>query len=499
MKTFVIQLETHDDIISARDKISWNKSPRVLLVWPPEGSVLSTRLDLILLQRACRQMGAQMGVVSNHRDVQYQARDLRIPAFLSTDEAQVTNWRRARGRKGGTWKIRREPRNISDLREKAIVVNEKPINSPLIRWSAFLTGIIAFISIFLIFLPGAKITIPSSTIEQEMILPVWSSPEIQQTSISGGVPSQLKSIIVEGRGQKPTSGSINVADTRAIGTIRFTNLTEKAITVPAGTIISTGGVTPIRFSTTREIQIEGGLGKFNETSATAVIAGASGNIAPRSIEAVEGVIGLQVAATNILAFQGGSDRLMPAPGEKDIEQLRDQLRADLQKTALSELMSKPDQSVLMIFASLKEKQIVEETLEPPPGQPGETLIMILRIEFEIWTVSLSDLDSISKIALDTNLPAGYQPIMESLSVHTYSEPQMDGLGFARWSLKTKRTLKKAVPYENLVDWVVGKPVKDASIIIQTNLGVESAPQIDCFPSWWWRMPILPFRINVELK
>jgi len=42
MKIQIIQLEKHDDVISARDKMAWCKAPRILLVYP-RGSRILTR------------------------------------------------------------------------------------------------------------------------------------------------------------------------------------------------------------------------------------------------------------------------------------------------------------------------------------------------------------------------------------------------------------------------------------------------------------------------
>jgi len=64
MKTCVIQLERHDDIISTQDKMAWAKTPRVVLVWPPKGSPLHRPIDLIILARYAQQLGVQVGLVT---------------------------------------------------------------------------------------------------------------------------------------------------------------------------------------------------------------------------------------------------------------------------------------------------------------------------------------------------------------------------------------------------------------------------------------------------
>ena len=63
MKTQVIQLDPHDDGTSVRDKMSWAKSPRILLVYPRRSRILARTLDLRLLQRHAATLGEQLAIV----------------------------------------------------------------------------------------------------------------------------------------------------------------------------------------------------------------------------------------------------------------------------------------------------------------------------------------------------------------------------------------------------------------------------------------------------
>jgi hypothetical protein len=57
MKTQLLALESHDDLISVKDKMSWAKTPRILLIWPKGEQVELRPLDLKMLQpSACRSL-----------------------------------------------------------------------------------------------------------------------------------------------------------------------------------------------------------------------------------------------------------------------------------------------------------------------------------------------------------------------------------------------------------------------------------------------------------
>ena len=89
MKTQIITLQSHDDLISVRDRLGWAKTPRILLVWP-KGEPISLRsLDLKVLQRQAEALGAQLGIVTRRRWVRLEAEALGLPVFESSAAAQT--------------------------------------------------------------------------------------------------------------------------------------------------------------------------------------------------------------------------------------------------------------------------------------------------------------------------------------------------------------------------------------------------------------------------
>src|SRR5512140_1085585 len=94
MKTQVIQLLLHDDVISVRDKMSWAKTERILLVFPPHSHILARRLDLRLLQRHAAMLGTQLAIVTRSSELRRAAEETNIPDFRTTASAQRQAWER---------------------------------------------------------------------------------------------------------------------------------------------------------------------------------------------------------------------------------------------------------------------------------------------------------------------------------------------------------------------------------------------------------------------
>src|SRR6185369_7386449 len=95
----IVTLESHDDLISVRDRMSWAKTPRILLVWPKFEKVTLRHVDLKILQRHASTLGAQLGLVTRTRRVRVEAEGLGIPVFESAAEAQKIAWPKPRRRK----------------------------------------------------------------------------------------------------------------------------------------------------------------------------------------------------------------------------------------------------------------------------------------------------------------------------------------------------------------------------------------------------------------
>jgi hypothetical protein len=92
MKTQIITLESHDDLISVRDRMSWAKSPRILLVWPKFERVTLRPVDLRVLQSHALTLGAELGLVTRIPNVKRNAQGFHIPVFATAAEAQRAAW-----------------------------------------------------------------------------------------------------------------------------------------------------------------------------------------------------------------------------------------------------------------------------------------------------------------------------------------------------------------------------------------------------------------------
>jgi hypothetical protein len=501
MKTYIVQLETHDDVISAKDKIAWSKARRVLLVWPRRGKVLERQVDLLLLLRHAQKLGTQLAIVTGSGEVKTNARQLGIAVFRNTAQAQKSNWLRHYARR----KFVLQPRSPADagvLREQREMLRSQPREKLWLRLSAFALGILAFMSLVMFFAPAASVALKPIRKTQALTINVWANPDIPVANPSGGLPARLVAAEVEGRDQIQSSGQAWIPDQPSVGEVVLTNLTDQAVEVPAGSVVLTSIDPVVHFIIAERVTLPAEAGAKVKVLVRAAVPGRSGNVASGQIRAMEGPAGLRLAVENPLPTRAGSDRRAPAPTTVDERQLRDKLLSDLEIAALDEMQGRLQSGQRLLRNTVKVKEIIEELREPRENTPADRLLLSMRVEFEAWYVDDSDLQIVSLAALNATQEKGFEPVPGSLRFAFPSELQLDKTGgssgslSARGELQIEQMVEAVMEKEKAVEAVRGHTIQDAQKILQSRLSLAQAPEIAMYPGWWGRLPFLPFRISV---
>lgn len=496
MKTYVIQLEENDDIISARDKMSWSKVGRILLVLPKRARTFSRRMELVLLQRHGQRLGAQIALVTRNPEVTALAAMLGIRVFAAADEAQAKSWRRRRQSRPAAPAARRERRQHFEVLHEHMVSERRRKPLPVgARLAIFGVGVAAVLVLGLFFLPQARISLSMAQLEQQLTLEVWANPDIVTANVSGGMPAQRVNVVVEGQEQTAASGTLPVPQQRAEGRVRLTNMTIEEVSAPRGMVVRVPGEDGALFETGEAVIVPAGPGAFIEVAVQALQAGETGNVAAGQITAIEGAIGTRLTVTNPEAVSGGADQLQRAPTEQDYASLRAQMIDNLSKTALVELGARLQPGQTLMPDSLIYKYTQFEQRDPEPGQAADRLALTLRLEFEAWVVEQDDLERVANAALDAALPPGYLPLHDTVNVVAMSDPILQA-GSARWRIQASRRLQADLRREAVIASVLGSEVNAAVEMLQAQCDLRSPPQIAVTPGWWGRLPVLPFRIEV---
>jgi len=494
LKTQIITLESHDDLISVRDKLSWAKTPRILIVWPKYEKVTLRVLDLKVLQRHADSLGAQLGLVTRRAKVRRDAESLGIPVFISTTVAQRNLWPDSapRGRR-----VPKAPRR--DLRKVRDGVYEKeaPWRTSLLgRVLIFTAGVIAVLAMTSLFIPHAVLTLYPETKIQSVVIPVAASESNESVSVTGQIPARTMSTTVNARQSLAITSQISVPKSKSKGVARFTNLSQAEVDLPAGTVVATES--SIRFATLNDTRLPTGIDQFVDVPIEALEAGAQENVPADTITIVEGPLGLSISVTNPNATKGGANSQMIGANDEDRAKLRKVVLDNLRRDAETKLRAQIAPTDLLLMDTFEVTKIIEEKFTPPAGQPGKLLNLNMQVEFSSRYVSDDDLKELSLSTLNASVGNGFAA-QASPVYNIVADPSTDNSGISHFDLEVTRTLLRQLDSMQVFSIVRGQKPELISDELVSKLSLRQAPDISITPSWWRWLPLIPLNISVEIK
>jgi len=216
-----------------------------------------------------------------------------------------------------------------------------------------------------------------------------------------------------------------------------------------------------------------------------------------SLVAIEGQLGTSLSVTNPLPTINGTERLLPVPEDADRQELADRLKQSLQITALAEMEQDLAEGDMLIPASIRLVEVLDQDYQPAAGQPADELRLLLRVNYEAFSVAQQDINSLVEILLNSSLPEGFVPLDGSLKIENLGDPVFQG-DAAEWSLRASRQVQAVLPEPQAVQLALGLDPKSAEVRLAASLDLQDAPVIRLVPSWWPRLPYIPLRIKVQV-
>jgi hypothetical protein len=494
MKTQVIQLDVHDDVTSVRDKMSWAKTERILLVFPPRSSILHRILDLHLLQRHASTLGAQLAIISHSKKICHLARQLHLPIYATTALAQSQEWERVIT----PLKTHRPIHpDLRQMRSEASLPEARWRSLFGLRFLFFTLAVLAILAVLSVFIPSASIKLIPAPHLQALSFPVIASLKVTAVNLAGSLPARLTSVVIEENKTVQASGTVSIPDKQAQGFVLFRNLTNTLVGIPAGMIASTQSNPPVRFATTVDAVLAEGVDKTVQVPVQAVEGGSNGNLPTGSLVAIEGNLGASLAVNNPEPTEGGSERTAAIPTAAD----RSQIHAALMDEILEECSSSLPQTLapgdIFFPDTLVVSQVLSETFFPAEGQSGEVLSLTIRLQCQAQYASQVDIYTLARISLDSNQPDGFIPVSGGLVILPGSLPLTDAAGTTRWDIQVQRVLQARLDPLTIVKLSLGRKPGDAIQLLNESLPLAEPPSIQLEPNWWPWLPVIPLRIDIS--
>lgn len=491
MKTQIITLESHDDLISVRDRLSWAKTPRILLVWPKHENVTLRQVDLKVLQRHASSLGAQLGLVTRERRVRADAEALGLPVFESTGQAQRVAWPKIRHRR---LRRRAPDKTLRGKRDQLPPLEEAWRSRPSVRVLAFTIGVLSVLVLVALFIPRAQVTLNPVTQTQTVVFPVTANPSVNAVFITGSIPAREKRVVVEDEQTVNVTGEGIVPQSKAKGTAEFRNLTQFAVTIPVGTIVQNEA--GVRFATTEEGTLDVGVGKTIELPIEAVEGGLAGNLEAETLNIIEGRLGLSLSVTNPEPTTGGRERSSLQASDADRTRVKELLMKQLEANALQKMMDELDPKDVLFDKTFEVSRILSEVYSPSAGSATTTLTLSMQVEFSADYAAASDLNKLASLALNASLPPGFSPASDAVTIDPVTAPLLLDDGSLRWMVRAEREMVEQVNASQITQMILGSDSSTAQKKLENDLPLASKPKVSLSPSWWPWVPIAPFRVEV---
>jgi hypothetical protein len=509
MKLQIIQLEAYDDVISVRDRLSFVNTERVLLVWPRHGQILRRKLDLVLIQREAARRKTRLALVTSQPDVIDHAADLNISAFESVTASQRAAWKRPVNKVFVDRSDR--PDNAPDPYELMLTASRLKAVTPRERERQRITRIVVASVLALVLLattvivgPSADVTLAPAQGQIDTTVRLTADPTIATVDVEAGhIPATLLVIDIQTQASIPTTDSVDVPNTLASGVVVFTNQIGTPVFVPAGTVVTSIGTRPMRFRTTADVTVGGGVGQTAEATieATQDSGGPAGNIEADLIINVEGPLSKSVSVRNPEATRGGTIRQQGIVTQADADNLLILAREKTRQTSVAEFNTRLTPTQFIAPDSIK---IIEERPEWTSysafvGDYADSLTLTLRARVQALVIDEQLARQAARANLAAKVPPGSQ-LSETISFTRGPVQATGDKGQVTFLMSASGSVSVAINPERVRQRIAGASVNDALNILERDwlLDPRRPPQIQVWPGLWGRLPVLPVRINVRV-
>ena len=509
MKEQIIHLDRSDDFHSARDKIGWTQADRVLLVWPTSKRghsvpVLNRKLDLVLLKRHAASLGARLGLVTSDEELVDLARELGLPGFNSVQDSHLFRWRKSRN--GKSLAVGYRPQASPYKTEDAPVIQFRPpawLSNPwvsiLFRLGFFGFALFASVTMLALVVPSARVSIAPNIQHIAAQLEINADPELTVVDPNNlTIPAYTTQIEVSGIVQIPVTGTTEQAIQRAQGTVTFTNLTDQAFRVPAGTAVRTTGSVPTRFVTQQDVDLAEANGSTAEAPILAVEPGPNGNVGPGLINGVEGPLRVQVAVVNLHTTGGGEVLLVPAVTLADWENAREQLEAELLLKGHAEILGNLPPDEFSPDETIRLLQVTDTTYDTFPGESAEFLTLEMHATMAASVVRDEDAFEIGRHELESRTGDSLELLTRSVYLERGNLITAAETGHVIFYLKVRGDAGPVVEVTKVQEAVRWRSPDDAVAILKAEFPVVQPPTLEIQPDWFPRLPWLAWRIDMDI-
>lgn len=501
-----VQIEANEDPVSVRDRLSFLRGKSVLLIWPEEGTALTRKLDLVLIQREAMRRAIRLALVTHDPIVIQHAKELDISTFETIGSSQKGRWKRGRGKVFTTrFQKPKEDPDPEALMEVASRVRGAPSSQIGRIWRLLIAlGVIGVLgAVIYLVVPSAVITLDLA--EETVIVEalITASPQAINTDIQNAIiPARVRMIEIEEVGTLPTSGTRSAPPIPSTGVVTFINLTDQSIEIPAGTIVNTSAGDPIRFITTLDIVLAGDPTQPSAVPIEALteFAGDIGNVDAGLIDRVEAEWRDSVTVINLAPTTGGATRDFNTVTADDREILLLTVRQQLQSRALGEILLGESEIMILESVRITEERPEWTNFSHEEGAITDTLTLRMRAIVQVVVVDQKRGEEIVFAQMGQRVPRGRSIVPGTIEYITGGVTAVDLQEQVTFTMTGTAQVSGQINAPVIQERIAGlsRDEAQAYLLGTVDLAAEAIPTIEINPQWSDRLPYLPIRITIRV-
>lgn len=337
-------------------------------------------------------------------------------------------------------------------------------------------------------IPAAEIVVTPEAAPLQASVQLKAVPDARVDLEEGVVPAQTVSIQVSGEARTKTTGSRSEPAGKSRGRVVFINMTNRPITIPQGTLVSTATGDNAQYGTLGPTQL--GPNGRAVAQVEALLPGPGGNARAGTVTRVEGPLSLSVAVSNDAGFGGGSTAPQPVVTEEDKTRLQAQLFEELKKQAFDRLVER-DQEGSFISPESIDYLALSPSFTPFVGEVSEDLFLSMSVQAVGFAVDQAEANKAALIRLQEAMPPGSRLISDTIRFIPGSVAAGED-GGVNFSVTAEGTVLRPVDTNGIRNVVLGMDPKEAAGVLRERFALAGTPQISLGPDW------LPYVIPVDL-
>ena len=495
--TEVIYLQRSDTVETVRALLS-SATPgaQVWLVSPWRLRLTRDLVSLKLIRRAAQDMAIDLRLVSTHFHTQALAREAGIPVRFAI-APRLRTYRRVRdktrnglpsrvvpvqGRLGAYWERRPVHLGLGAVILSLVVI-------------IVLFGVMAGVAAALI--PSAQVSLRPQSSPVSGRFDVVANPRYREIDVDRSITTaRVVQLVLEGHGDTPATGRLDIPDGRAEGEIVFVNRSPNVVRIPKGTVVRAGAGTNARFLTVTDVELKGALYANARVRVVAADPGLVGNVMPLTINVVEGDVARQADVLNDTSTGGGSVKQVAIIAAPEFDLLRADLSKKLQQEAYDQLAAGLAAGEFIPSNTL-EVQIMSQKFDQAMGQQSDVLSMTMKVVVKGIIVDGVALNTLCSRLLEKQAANGMAILEDSLVVEPSTNVTVEE-NMVRLTVAARGVVAPLVDSDQIKSHIRGRKIAEASDWLGEHLELQSEPVIRVEPEWWEWIPLLPGRVEVSV-